>query len=116
MKAICKMGLFVSVLLLTTLFTVSCEDDDKVNGTCRVTLVCNVNPGKDGDIIEYEVNAGDMFEAPALERNGFEFAGWYTDQASAKNQKKDAVLKFKPYDLEMTPIYLDVTLYGRWVK
>lgn len=115
MKAIYKFRSFVSVLLFTMLFTVSC-DDNEVNGMCHVTLVCNVNPGKDGDILEFDVKAGEIFETPALERNGFEFAGWYTDQASAKNQKKDAAIKFKPYDLETTPIYLDVILYGRWVK
>lgn len=51
-----------------------------------------------------------------MTRANYEFAGWYTDKASANNTKKDAEMKFPAYDLKTMPIYLDVTLYGRWVK
>lgn len=115
MKVIYKLGLYVGMLVLTALCIVSC-DDDNVDSTCHVTLVCNVNSGAEGDELHYEVNAGEMLSAPELVKEGFEFAGWYTDQATANNQKASAEIKFAPYDLKTMPIYLDVTLYGRWVK
>ena len=106
MKSLYKIGLYIGMVVLITLFPISC-DDDEIDTTCRVTLVTNQNPGSEEDI---------LLKEPEMVREGFEFAGWYTDQASANNTKKDAEIKFKAYDLKTTPIYLDVTLYGRWVK
>ena len=115
MKSLYKIGLYIGMIVLITLFPISC-DDDEIDTTCQVTLVTNQNPGSEEDILQLTVQAGEFLKEPEMVREGFEFAGWYTDLASANNTKKDAEIKFKAYDLKTTPIYLDVTLYGRWVK
>lgn len=115
-KAICKMWLLAAIAVVASVLMISCDDDDP-DRTCHVTLVCNVNPGVEDDELHFEVQAGQMLTGlPELARAGFEFAGWYTDQASANNQNASATIQFAAYDLETMPIYLDVTLYGRWVK
>lgn len=108
-------GLYVCMLALILLCAISCHDDD-CDRTCSVTLVCNVNPGVEGDEIYYEVQAGEMLTPPELVKEGYEFAGWYTDQATANNHAASATIKFAPYVLDTMPIYLDVVLYARWVK
>ena len=115
-NSIWKTGLLAAIILLAALLAVCCDDDDP-DRTCRVTLICNADPGAEGDELYFEVQAGQLLtEVPELIREGFEFAGWYTDQSSANNQKADAVIAFPVYDLTTMPVYLDVTLYGRWVK
>lgn len=115
MKSLYKIGLYIGMIVFVTFLSMSC-DDEETDTTCQVTLVTNQNPGGEDDIIQLTVQAGEFIKEPEMVREGFEFVGWYTDQATANNTKKDAEIKFKPYDLKTTPIYLDVTLYGRWVK
>lgn len=115
MKSLYRILLSVGIVLFVTFFSMSC-DEEEIDTTCNVTLVTNQNPGSEDDIISLTVQAGDFIDEPEMVREGFEFAGWYTDHATANNTKKDAEIKFKAYDLKTTPIYLDVTLYGRWVK
>lgn len=108
--------LFALFAAVAVLLAVACSEDDP-DRTCHVTLVCNAAPGTEGDVLHFEVQAGELLTGvPGLTREGFEFAGWYTDQSSANNQKASAVIAFEAYDLETMPIYLDITLYGRWVK
>mgnify|MGYP006918768640 CR=1 FL=1 len=115
MKSLYKIGLYIGMVVLVTFFPMGC-DDDEVNTACQVTLVTNQNPGSEGDILQFTVQAGEFLAEPEMTRANYEFAGWDTDKASANNTKKDAEMKFPAYDLKTMPIYLDVTLYGRWVK
>lgn len=108
-------GIYVCILALMLLCVISCDDDD-CDRTCLVTLVCNINSGVEGDELYYEVQAGEMLPVPELVKEGYEFAGWYTDQATANNHTASATIKFEPYDLDNIPIYLDVVLYARWIK
>lgn len=87
MKSLYKIGLYIGMVVLITLFPISC-DDDEIDTTCRVTLVTNQNPGSEEDILQLTVQAGEFLKEPEMVREGFEFAGWYTDQASANNTKK----------------------------
>lgn len=108
-------GLYIYMLALMLLCMISC-DNDECERTCNVTLVCNINSGVEGDELYYEVQAGEMLTVPELQKEGYEFAGWYTDQATANNHTASATIKFAPYDLDTMPIYLDVVLYARWIK
>ncbi len=79
MKRIYNIGLYIGMVVLITLFPISC-DDDEIDTTCRVTLVTNQNPGSEEDILQLTVQAGEFLKEPEMVREGFEFAGWYTDQ------------------------------------
>ena len=62
--------------------------------------VCTVSMVGEKDVL---VLKGDLFVAPLLHKDGYDFAGWYYDSAFTK-----------PY--YNRPIKSDITLYPKWVK
>lgn len=69
MKSLYKIGLYIGMVVLITLFPISC-DDDEIDTTCRVTLVTNQNPGSEEDILQLTVQAGEFLKEPEMVREG----------------------------------------------
>ncbi len=98
----------------------SCEDDEEkmTDRTCRVTFIRNLT-NEAGDTLFVEVEAGELIsEPPVINREGFQFDGWYTNAADANPNpvKNKTAPKFPAYDISTKPIYLDMILYARWIN
>ncbi len=96
----------------------SCQKSEVVDRTCKVAFITNLTNAA-GDTVFVDVEAGQLAaNIPVLTRTGFKFDGWFTNAADANPDptKTPAVTKFKPYDVTVKPIYLDMILYARWIK
>ena len=64
------------------------------------SLICTVHLYGNDDVL---LKKGDTFVAPLVEKNGYDFCGWFYDTAFTEPYKTRCISK-------------DITLYPKWTK